>query len=414
LCAAVLCLIYVDPTLSLSVGFGLSVSATAALLLLAPALRDRMARRIPLWLAEALAVPTAATVVCAPLIASISGRVSLSSIPANLLAEPAVAPATILGVATACVAPFSMTVARLLAHIAGLPCAWLAFVARTFARFPGAAVTWPSGLRGALELVGLIVVALTLIAWLRRWCRYRSERGHGTRRLVLGARVLVAAGLVLASGFMWAERLPPHWPPADWVLATCDVGTTVAVVARTGPQSAMLVNTGPQPQVIDRCLQALGVQSLPLILLTGGTSSSVGGLPGALHGRRGGVVDGIGNLDANAVVRVQGWATVDRLAVSTTTRVQLNAVDDVRWQFLDDTGRSQAVALKFPGGTVLVAADESTPAIEGLRPNVLIAAHAGAATPGTYRPEVVIDSTNDGDTALSVAGTRLRTVRLRR
>ena len=98
LCAAVLCLIYIDPTLARSVGFALSVVATGALLVLAPPLRTWMARRLPGWLADALAVPTAATLACAPLIASISGQISLASIPANLLAEPAVAPATILGV----------------------------------------------------------------------------------------------------------------------------------------------------------------------------------------------------------------------------------------------------------------------------------------------------------------------------
>jgi competence protein ComEC len=98
LCAAVLCLIFIDPTLSRSVGFALSVAATASLLVLAPRLRSRMARRVPGWLADALAVPTAAALACAPLIALISGQVSLASIPANLLAEPAVAPATILGV----------------------------------------------------------------------------------------------------------------------------------------------------------------------------------------------------------------------------------------------------------------------------------------------------------------------------
>src|SRR5665213_4221940 len=66
LCAAVLCLIYIDPTLARSVGFALSVVATGALLLVAPPLRTWMARRLPGWLADALAVPTAATLACAP------------------------------------------------------------------------------------------------------------------------------------------------------------------------------------------------------------------------------------------------------------------------------------------------------------------------------------------------------------
>jgi len=163
LCAAVLCLVYVDPELARSVGFALSVLATGALVVAAPALRERMARRMPRWLAEALSVPAAASLVCAPLIASISGTISLAAIPANLLAEPAVAPATILGVVTACVAPASTGLARLIAWLAGLPCAWLVFVARAFAGLPGATIPWPSGGRGALDCV--LIVTLSGLGW---------------------------------------------------------------------------------------------------------------------------------------------------------------------------------------------------------------------------------------------------------
>ncbi|HET9188186.1 MAG TPA: ComEC/Rec2 family competence protein [Acidothermaceae bacterium] len=167
LCAAVLLLVCLDPTLARSVGFALSVLATGALLVVAPPLRERFARRMPRWLAEALAVPTAATLVCAPVIASFAGQVSLAAVPANLLAEPAVAPATILGVITACVAPWWTAGAQWIARVAALPCGWLVWVARTFARFPGAAVSWPTGVAGAVDLglvVLLVVFALRLLA----------------------------------------------------------------------------------------------------------------------------------------------------------------------------------------------------------------------------------------------------------
>ncbi|MGH8889372.1 MAG: ComEC/Rec2 family competence protein [Acidothermaceae bacterium] len=156
LSAAVLCLIYVDPTLARSVGFALSVLATGALVVVAPRLRDHLAQVMPRRLAEALSVPTAATLVCAPVIASISGSVSLVAIPANLLAEPVVGVATILGVLTACIAPFWLTGATLLARLGAVPCSWLVFVAHTFAHLPGASLPWPSGSVGALDLVGVV------------------------------------------------------------------------------------------------------------------------------------------------------------------------------------------------------------------------------------------------------------------
>ncbi len=176
LCAAVLCLIYIDPILARSVGFALSVVATGALLVLAPPLRTWMARRLPGWLADSLAVPTAATLACAPLIASISGQISLASIPANLLAEPAVAPATILGVLAAALAPLSMGVAQFVARIGGIPCWWLVFVAHTFSRLPGAAVPWRDGASGALTLLA-VGSAVGLLLWLPRWRRRRASRG---------------------------------------------------------------------------------------------------------------------------------------------------------------------------------------------------------------------------------------------
>ena len=49
------------------------------------------------WVAEAVAVPMAAQLACTPLIAGLSGQVSLVAVVANLAAAPVVGPATVLG-----------------------------------------------------------------------------------------------------------------------------------------------------------------------------------------------------------------------------------------------------------------------------------------------------------------------------
>ena len=94
---ATIVLLLARPGLASAVGFGLSVLATAGILLLAPGWRDALARWLPRWLAEAVAVPAAAQLACTPLIAAIAGQVSLVAVAANLLAAPAVGPATVLG-----------------------------------------------------------------------------------------------------------------------------------------------------------------------------------------------------------------------------------------------------------------------------------------------------------------------------
>ena len=98
---AVVVLLLTDPWLASSVGFALSVLATAGILLLAPPWRDALARWLPRWVAEAIAVPAAAQLACTPVVAAISGQVSLVAVVANLVVAPAVAPATVLGLGAA-------------------------------------------------------------------------------------------------------------------------------------------------------------------------------------------------------------------------------------------------------------------------------------------------------------------------
>jgi competence protein ComEC len=106
LAAGVAVLIVVDPELAGDLGFALSVLATGGLLLLAPKWRDALRRRgWPAVAAEALAVPAAAQVACGPVVAGISGSVSLVAVPANLLVVPAIAPATLFGVSAAVLSP---------------------------------------------------------------------------------------------------------------------------------------------------------------------------------------------------------------------------------------------------------------------------------------------------------------------
>ena len=169
LAAAVLLLVLYDPWLARSYGFLLSVLATGALLTLAPrwsaALRRR---RVPPRLAEALAAAAAAQAVCAPVVAVLSARVSLVAVPCNLLAEFAVAPATVLGFAALAAAPVAMPVAKALAWCAGWPAGWIAAVARTGAALPGAGVDWPG-------------------SWSGRGCCWRSSRWPS---LLVGRRLL--------------------------------------------------------------------------------------------------------------------------------------------------------------------------------------------------------------------------------
>jgi competence protein ComEC len=274
LAAAVLVLVFVSPPLARDPGFALSVLATAGLILLGPGWAAWLrARRVPAGVAEALAVPAAATVATAPVIAAISGTVSLVSIPANLLAEPAVAPATVLGVLAAVMSPLSDAAAQWLARLAGLPVGWLVQVGTRAAHMPLAAVAWPGGVAGAAILVLALVVAVPVV------------RSRPARRVALAA----TAGAVVV--LVPVRTVSPGWPPPGWLFAACSVGQGDAVAINAGAGSAMVVDAGPEPAAVDGCLRRLGVRSVPMLVLTHLHADHVEGLDGVLHGRSIGEMD---------------------------------------------------------------------------------------------------------------------------
>ncbi|MFF9348298.1 ComEC/Rec2 family competence protein [Streptomyces sp. NPDC014734] len=277
LAAAVLLLVLYDPWMARSYGFALSVLATGALLTIAPKWADALRRRrVPPRVSEALAAAAAAQAVCAPVIVLLASQVSLVAIPCNLLAEFAVAPATVLGFAALGAAPVAMPVAELLARVAGWPAGWIASVARTGAGLPGAAIDWPDGGKGALLLTGLTVLVLLF-----------------ARRAARHPWICTVAALLLVLAVLRPvplTRVLTGWPPPDWAFAMCDVGQGDALVLAAGDAAGVVVDTGPDPAPVDRCLRDLGVSEVPLLVLTHFHADHVRGLPGVLRGRAVGAI----------------------------------------------------------------------------------------------------------------------------
>ncbi|MFG2357601.1 ComEC/Rec2 family competence protein [Streptomyces sp. NPDC048521] len=272
LATAVLLLVLYDPWLARGYGFLLSVLATGALLVLAPGWSEALRRRrVPPRLAEALGAAAAAQAVCAPVVAVLSARVSLVAMPCNLLAEVAVAPATVLGFAALAAAPVAMPVAKALAWCASWPAGWIAGVARTGAALPGAGVDWPGTWAGALWLA-VVTVAVVLAG--RRLLRHRWWCG------LLGALLLLV--VVRPTPL---TRVITGWPPPGWRLAMCDVGQGDATVLAAGEGAAVVVDAGPDPAPVDRCLRRLGITRIPLLVLTHFHADHVAGLRGVLRGR---------------------------------------------------------------------------------------------------------------------------------
>lgn len=170
LAASVLLLMVVSPELAVDVGFALSVSATAALVVIAPHWSRRLVGRgWPKPLADAVAVAVAAQLVTAPLVAGISGKLSLVGVAANLAAAPVIPPITVVGTAAAALGVLWADGAQLLIRFTGPELWWLLGVARWAAAVPGASLPVPSG------LPGVVMVAVTGVAAVLAW-RWRAVR----------------------------------------------------------------------------------------------------------------------------------------------------------------------------------------------------------------------------------------------
>jgi competence protein ComEC len=297
------------------------VLATAGLLLFSQPWTEAMSRYVPRPLAAAAAVPLAAQAVCAPVVVLLSGQVSLVSVPANMLAEPCVAPATVLGLAAALVSPAWPWLAAVLARLGGVPCAVIGAVARLLARVPMGQLPWPGGAAGALALAGLTGAAIALGPAAVRWA------GRHRRASAAVGAVLVAAIVPLpAAG---------SWPPAGWVLVACDVGQGDALVLATGPGRAVLVDAGPEPAAVDRCLRDLHVHTLDTVVLTHFHADHVDGLPGALRGRRvGPILVTIVDDPAQQAHEVRAEAAAAGLSVRTVVDGERFHDGPVTWQVL--------------------------------------------------------------------------------
>ncbi|WP_189149019.1 ComEC/Rec2 family competence protein [Streptomyces lacrimifluminis] len=322
LATAVLLLVLYDPWLARSYGFLLSVLATGALLTLAPRWSPALRRRgVPPRLAEALAAAGAAQAVCAPVVAVLSARVSLVAVPCNLLAEFAVAPATVLGFAALATAQVALPVAKVLAWGASWPAGWIVDIARTGAALPGGGVDWPGSWTGAL-LLGLCMVLVVFV----------------------GARLLKHPGWCAACGVLLLlvvlrpaplTRVITGWPPPGWRFAMCDVGQGDATVLAAGEGAGVVVDAGPDPALVDHCLRELGITKVPLVILTHFHADHVAGLPGVLRGRSVGAIETTGfeepEEQAEFVLRE---AAARRIPVTRAVAGERRRTGDLDWEVL--------------------------------------------------------------------------------
>jgi len=255
---AIAAVVIVDPWQARDAGFALSVLATAGLLIFAPVLVEKLSLHMPEKLAQALAPPTAAIVFCSPIIVALSGYLAPMSVIANLLAAPFVAPITIVGFVSSLFSPFAPLLSSALIWFIRFPAGAIALIAHWASSFP--VLTLRTGKIGFL-----IVACFTLLAWLfKKWFKY-----------------ITIFTLIVLISITWLQR----WPGGDWQIANCDIGQGDSMVLNLGNHQGLVIDVGPDAVAEDRCLKALGIKEIPLLILSHFHADHVAGLPGALNKR---------------------------------------------------------------------------------------------------------------------------------
>ena len=259
------------PTSVLEPGFQLSFAAVAGIFVGVPRVRDRLdGYPLPTRLAEGLGVAVVCGVVTAPIVLLHFGQAPLYTVPANVLAEPAVPLVLGLGLLAGVADPLAPGVAAALAWLAGWAAAWLELVARLVASLPAAQV-------GAETT---IIVALCFAAvWVA------SKRVPRASRTSRPALALVLGGAVVFVGISgwWAVRPAPAWQhPAGLRVTFLDVGQGDSVLLET-PSARVLVDQGPPEADVAGQLADMGIRGLSAVVLTHPQRDHVGGAPDVIR-----------------------------------------------------------------------------------------------------------------------------------
>jgi competence protein ComEC len=377
----------IDPSVASNVGWQLSFAAVLGILLLASPIREWLLVRLGRspWrraLAEGIAVTVAATLATAPLIAYVFEEISLTSLLANVLALPAVAPAMWLGMVSAALAqipgiplaPLNGLDALLLAYIAQVA-AWcgrpswavlqvhigLVAMLATYAamatsivvakaatrarRLAAARATNPDSAahkagaaESAVDLTGAAASAVDLTSAMGgkdrprfyggRKGRPRSEaidtavRVRGRGRVAVVAIVAGLAGLaalVLVASRRHGSGVPLG-PVPGLRIEVLDVGQGDAILLQPRSAPAVLVDGGPPGDELVAKLHDEGVDRLGAAVVTHDQSDHAAGIAEAL----GQVPIGrlvYGRLDREYLANArEDGAAPDQVAAGTTLR----------------------------------------------------------------------------------------------
>ena len=259
----------VDPNLAVSWGFCLSVFATAGLLVFTRPFANKISElvpRIPESLSVLIAVALSAQISTAGLIAGFSGQIILWSIPANLLASPVIPFVTILGYLSLVFSNFYTPFAYMYGYLAAIFANWIGFLAHYFASNETSIIHVPKGIIGFL-LISFIMALSAFLIFLVTKTKIENKR-----------TLVISIFLILISSLILKSKDVKNWPIRNWQFVMCDVGQGDGLVLKDSTGKVLVVDVGPNGQLMNDCLKKLGVKTIDVLMLTHFHADHVEGL----------------------------------------------------------------------------------------------------------------------------------------
>ncbi len=277
-----------NPLSTTDVGWQLSFAAVVGIFLWAGAVRDMLLARLSpgglqRGLADGMAMTVAATLATAPLMAHHFDAFSVTSLIANVLALPAVAPVMWLGMIVAA-----------LGQLPGVPIEPLNWINSLLLAYVGQIAEWMGGPRWALVALPMSSWSSVLAAYaallaaglaMRRWAAGRQGLRAGPRPasgLVLRLGLAALAVLTIAGVPGLLGRPATADAPAGLRVSVIDVGQGDSILLQPADGAPLLVDGGPPGDGIKSKLGDLGVDDLAAAVVTHDQSDHAGGIENLL------------------------------------------------------------------------------------------------------------------------------------
>jgi competence protein ComEC len=385
LSGAVLVLLILQPALVVSIGFQLSVLATAGMVAMAAPLGERFERVMPRPVAAAAGTTLAAQLGVTPVLLFHFHDVPGVTLVANVIAAPTIAPSLLLGLVAAGVGIVSEPLGHLAGLAAQVPMRALELVANVAGRAPVAHITSRGG--PLVLVIGSGLVVAVAVALRTGW--------RPSRRAVI-------AGVLALPLLVWNSATSAG-PPSSLTVRVFDVGQGDAALVTTPGGVTVLIDGGPDEEQVATELAALGVKRLDVVVASHPHADHFVGLPAVLARFQVGVVLQSGCPTTSALQVDLDRAIADEGIDSRTPWAGESFVaGDVRLDVLsphecysgtESDTNNDALVIRLSRGddVVLFATEPEEPAQEwmleqreqtglDLRADVLKVPHHGAAT----------------------------------